>query len=104
MELAEPSIEAGSRMRIFYILYSIYTVIYVHVSIAFSKCVERGASRIICHPFFLSFGRHVQEDIPALMAEAGDKHPHVTFSIAKPLGVQESIVELIHSSILAANE
>ena len=103
MELAEPSIETGTRMRLF--IYCIYTVIYVlNVSIAFSKCVERGASRIICHPFFLSFGRHVQEDIPALMAAAGDKHPHVTFSIAKPLGVQESIVELIHSSILAANE
>lgn len=34
MELAEPSIE-----------------------VAFQRCVARGASKIICHPFFLSYGK-----------------------------------------------
>ncbi|KAJ1395033.1 hypothetical protein B484DRAFT_314431, partial [Ochromonadaceae sp. CCMP2298] len=47
MELAEPSIAT-----------------------AYQRCVEQGASHIVCHPYFLSRGRHVQEDIPALMLQA----------------------------------
>ena len=47
MELAEPSIRT-----------------------AFMKCVEKGATTIICHPYFLSKGRHVSEDIPELVAQA----------------------------------
>ena len=37
MELAEPSIEQG-----------------------FARCVERGASMVVVHPFMLAPGRHVQ--------------------------------------------
>ena len=48
MEIAAPSIEDGIR-----------------------DLVEtEGVGRIVCHPYFLSPGRHVQEDIPQLVAEA----------------------------------
>ena len=79
MELAEPSI-----------------------STAFKKCVDQGAKRIICHPFFLSRGRHVQEDIPEMMRMAAAEHSGVhelEYSITEPLGVQDQILELIHLSI-----
>jgi len=83
MELAEPSIE-----------------------VAFDRCVQRGATRIICHPFFLSMGRHVQEDIPALMEAAAKKHREaglsIDYDITPPLGVQDSIVDLIDSSVQSA--
>ena len=69
--------------------------------VAFRRCTELGANQIICHPFFLSNGRHVQEDIPALMQSAATKYPGVTYCITKPLGVQDKIIELIYSSILA---
>lgn len=48
-------------------------------------------------------GRHVQEDIPALMAAAAEKYPEVAYSITRPLGKQEQILELIHNAI-SANE
>ena len=32
---------------------------------AFGKCVEQGATTVAVSPFFLSPGRHWQEDIPA---------------------------------------
>ena len=37
---------------------------------AFGRCVERGATLVVVAPFFLSPGRHWQEDIPALVDEA----------------------------------
>ena len=80
MELAEPSIE-----------------------VAFDRCVQRGATRIVCHPFFLSMGRHVQEDIPALMELAAKKQRDagisVEYTITLPLGVHDAIIDLIDSSV-----
>jgi sirohydrochlorin ferrochelatase len=72
------------------------------IATAFRKCVDQGATNIICHPFFLSKGRHVQEDIPDMMKAAAAEHddiPHLEYSITEPLGVQEKILELIHESI-----
>ena len=72
------------------------------IATAFRKCVDQGATNIICHPFFLSKGRHVQEDIPDMMRAAAAEHgdiPHLEYSITEPLGVQEKILELIHESI-----
>ena len=41
---------------------------------AFGRCVERGATLVVVAPFFLSPGRHWQEDIPALVDEAAQQH------------------------------
>lgn len=77
MELAEPSIPT-----------------------AYRKCVERGASHIICHPYFLSPGRHVQKDIPAIIAGVAKEFPNVTYDITPPLGsAQRQIVELIQEIV-----
>lgn len=69
---------------------------------AYNRCVEQGAKHIICHPFFLAPGRHVQEDIPLLMKEASIQHPHVTYTITEPLGVQSGVIELISQAIEAS--
>lgn len=71
---------------------------------AYKRCVEQGAKHIICHPFFLAPGRHVQEDIPLLMKEASIQHPHVTYTITEPLGVQNGVIELISQAIEASRE
>jgi sirohydrochlorin ferrochelatase len=76
MELAEPSI-----------------------AVAFKNCVDQGANHIVCHPYFLSKGRHYQEDIPALMKTAASEHPGTSYSITEPLGVQDGIIDLISKSI-----
>ena len=81
MELAEPSI-----------------------STAFRKCVEQGATRIVCHPFFLSRGRHVQEDIPSLLRAASEEHPQlqIAYSITQPLGAYDKILDLMHHAMTQA--
>jgi len=76
MELAEPSIAT-----------------------AFGRCVERGATFIICHPFFLSRGRHVQEDIPTLLEEAASIFPGVEWALSKPLGLQSEIPRLMQRAV-----
>ena len=81
MELAEPSIKT-----------------------AFERCVSQGATQIICHPFFLSPGRHVIEDIPNLVSEASKQFPNVDIILTEPLGSNTSgILELINLSILHAS-
>ena len=66
---------------------------------AYQRCVAQGAKHIICHPFFLSPGRHVQEDIPSLMREASLQHPGVTYAITAPLGVQDGVVDIIAKAV-----
>lgn len=63
MELAEPTIEQ-----------------------AVGKCVAQGARLVVVAPYFLSRGRHIQEDIPALVRDAQEKYPGVEITIADPLG------------------
>ena len=63
MELAEPSIGA-----------------------AVAKCASEGYKRVVVAPYFLSRGRHITSDIPAMVAEAQRAHPEVSCVIADPIG------------------
>ena len=72
MELAPPSIAEG-----------------------FARCVTRGAKKIVVHPFMLSPGRHVQEDLPRLVAEAAASHPGVDFVMARPLGAHTGVIDAV---------
>ena len=74
MELADPSIEE-----------------------AFGRCVAAGATAVAVSPFFLSPGRHWQEDIPKLVKEAADKHPGVGYFVAAPLGLHPLMNDIIDS-------
>jgi sirohydrochlorin ferrochelatase len=71
------------------------------ISTAFRKCVDQGARRIVCHPYFLSRGRHVQEDIPSLLKAAAEEYPdlQIDYSITEPLGAYDKILELMHHAI-----
>lgn len=76
MELAEPSIET-----------------------AFSRCIERGALKIVVFPYFLLPGRHWNEDIPRLAADAAAKHPGVRFLVTAPFGLHPLMSEIIRQRI-----
>lgn len=69
------------------------------IATAFGRCVERGATFIICHPFFLSRGRHVAEDIPNLLEEAASIFPGVEWALSQPLGLQADIPRLMQQAI-----
>lgn len=72
MELAEPSV--GS---------------------AFDACVAAGASTVVVAPYFLGPGRHWDNDIPALAAEAAARHPGVRYLVSAPLGPHEMLMQLL---------
>ena len=76
MELAEPSIAT-----------------------AFDRCVQRGATRVVVSPYFLLPGRHWDEDIPRLVAEAASKHRGVSYLVAAPIGLHPLMAKVIESRI-----
>nr|XP_027101823.1 sirohydrochlorin ferrochelatase, chloroplastic-like [Coffea arabica] len=76
MELAEPSIKN-----------------------AFSSCVQKGARRIVVSPFFLFPGRHWNQDIPSLTAEAAKEHLGVSYVVTAPLGLHELLVDILNDRI-----
>ena len=79
MELAEPTIARG-----------------------FARCVERGATTIVGHPFMLTPGRHAREDVPRLLAEAAAQHPGTKYVVSEPLGAHRALVDVILDRVDAA--
>lgn len=66
---------------------------------AFDRCVAAGAQKVVLHPFFLSPGRHVTSDIPALMSAAAKRHPKTAWVISEPLGLQELMPRVMHAAV-----
>lgn len=57
-------------------------------------CIEKGARQVIVLLNFLNSGRHVDVDIPQIVAQAQTKHPSVRMSITRPVGQHPDIVKL----------
>ena len=58
------------------------------------KCISQGAQEIIILLNFLNSGRHVNDDIPAIVKTAQEKYPKVKLSISKPIGQHPKIPDL----------
>ncbi|MFO7752997.1 MAG: CbiX/SirB N-terminal domain-containing protein [Desulfobacteraceae bacterium] len=56
---------------------------------------ERNAEKIVVFPYFLGAGSHVIKDIPDIIYDAGDRHPHISFSVPPHLGRLAGIEHLI---------
>lgn len=65
------------------------------------RCISLGATEIKVILNFLNTGRHVNEDIPAIIHEAQHKYPHIKISMTKPIGQHPQIpnifIDLINS-------
>ncbi|MED6188316.1 hypothetical protein PIB30_084826 [Stylosanthes scabra] len=66
---------------------------------AFQSCVEHGAQRVVTSPFFLCPGRHWNQDIPSLSAEAAKEHPGMSYIVTAPLGLHELLVDVVNDRI-----
>ena len=76
MELAEPSIAT-----------------------AFDRCVARGATTVVVFPYFPLPGRHWNDDIPRLTAEAAKSHPGVRYLVTAPFGLHPLMAQVIEQRI-----
>lgn len=65
------------------------------VAEAIESCIDNGATYITVVPYFLSAGRHVAEDIPAIVAQVARKHETVTINITEHVGAAEAMPGLI---------
>jgi sirohydrochlorin ferrochelatase len=81
LELAEPSIPDGIQ-----------------------QCIDQGAQTVTVMPFFLSAGRHVVTDVPALVREKQQEHPHIQIRMAPYLGVSSLMPQLIEQAAAHACE
>ena len=70
------------------------------ISEAFDALVAAGCATVVCHPFFLSQGRHVREDVPALLDEAASRH-NIPYSLTPPLGEAPALLDLVHDVVSA---
>ena len=62
-------------------------------------CVSKGATQVIISLNFLNSGRHVDQDIPAIVEAAAKQYPQVRFSITGPVGQHPKIAELFFDLI-----
>lgn len=69
---------------------------------AVARCAAAGAQRVVIAPYFLSRGRHVQHDIPELVAEAAAANPGVECVVAEPIGIDSLMAQLIENRVQAA--
>ncbi len=66
---------------------------------AFTRLVQQGSKLVVIHPYFLLPGRHWDEDIPTLAAEAAAEHPDILYRITAPLGAHPLLGKIIMQRI-----
>jgi len=66
---------------------------------AIDACVEKGAGRVIVLLNFLNSGKHVDEDIPAIIKAAQTKYPVVPFFLSRPIGLHPDITALFQETV-----
>ena len=64
---------------------------------AVDLALREGPHEILILPYFLTQGRHVQEDIPAILAEKARAYPETPLRLLPYLGSQDSILDLLES-------
>lgn len=69
---------------------------------AIQKCIDQGAEQVKIIPYFLSAGRHVEEDIPAEIAKVQTNNPAVTLTLLPHIGGSKAMISLIQDAVLAA--
>jgi len=70
----------------------------------FEKCVAEGAATIIVIPYFLHFGVHLRQDLPALLREAVARHPEVRMILGRHLGYDDALVSLVEKRLAESEE
>ena len=69
------------------------------VATALDRCVERGAKLVVVMPYFLLPGRHWDQDIPRLTAEAAARHHGIKFLVTAPLGLHPAMTQIMDERI-----
>jgi sirohydrochlorin cobaltochelatase len=71
---------------------------------AVAQAVASGADDVAVLPLFLHPGRHLVEDIPALVAAAADAHPGVRVRLLPAFGDDPGVIDLLAAQIEAGRD
>ena len=66
-----------------------------------AELVTLGVTSITVIPMFLGVGRHAREDLPLLVTELTNTHPHVVFKLKPAIGEDAQMIELMARIALA---
>lgn len=62
---------------------------------AAADLAAQGMTAVRIVPMFLGAGRHVREDLPALVDTLRQRHPQVTWTLQPPVGEDERLLDLL---------
>src|SRR5438132_14310015 len=62
---------------------------------AVESLIERGAARVVVIPYFLTLGRHVERDLPAIVREISERHEGIAIEITPPLDGHPALLEIV---------
>lgn len=62
---------------------------------AIALCASAGARRIVAVPYFLHTGKHVAEDLPALLENAQNQYPDIEFALGRYIGASPRLTEIL---------
>ncbi len=69
---------------------------------AVAQVTAAGAKEIVFAPYFLYEGMHIKEDIPQILNEVFANYPGVTYKLARPIGVEPILADILLDRALAA--
>ncbi len=62
---------------------------------AIENCIRAGADEVVVIPYFLAAGRHMSDDIPAIIEAAREAHPDVSIRVTPYVGAAPGVVDLL---------
>lgn len=65
------------------------------------QCARAGATHIVIMPYFLNSGRHVTEDIPAVIASVKPHYPDIDIMITQHVGASGVMADLVMQTATA---
>jgi len=71
---------------------------------AVALLVERGATRILVIPYFLTLGIHLQRDLPAIIDQLAAAHRNVEIRVTPPLDGHPALVGIVLDRAREARE
>lgn len=58
-------------------------------------CAALGMERVVAVPYFLHTGTHVADDLPTLLEEARERHPHIEFQMGRYIGTSPILTNIL---------
>ncbi len=62
---------------------------------ALDALIAQGLEQLVAVPYFIQFGSHVREDLPAIIQASRERHGHATIVLAQHLDYDELLLDVL---------